>query len=39
MTNAEMYEKFVKENCKNCKKNIDCKIVIRDNRIFCTEEE
>lgn len=39
MTNKERLEKYKEEHCSKCKKNIDCKIVLRDSKIYCTEEE
>ena len=39
MTVAEI-EKFKKENCKNCKKDINCKIVQNiEGKLVCTEED
>ena len=33
-------ERFKKENCSKCTKNIDCKIIRRvDGQLTCTEEE
>lgn len=38
MTNQEL-EKFKEENCRNCNKNTDCKIVKNiDGKLVCTEE-
>ena len=40
MTNQERIEKYKKENCSTCTKNIDCKIVRRiDSKLTYTEEE
>ena len=40
MTNQERIEKYKKENCSKCTKNIECKIVRRiDGKLTCTEEE
>ena len=40
MTNQERIEKYKKENCSKCIKNIDCKILRRiDGKLTCTEEE
>lgn len=40
MTNQERIEKYKKENCSTCTKNIECKIVRRiDGKLTCTEEE
>lgn len=40
MTNQERIEKYKKENCSTCTKNIDCKIVKRiDGKLTCVEEE
>lgn len=40
MTNQERIEKYKKENCSTCTKNIDCKILRKiDGKLTCTEEE
>ena len=39
MTNKERLEKYKEEHCSKCEKNTDCKIVLRDNKIYCIEEE
>ena len=39
MTIQEKLEKYKEEHCSKCKKNIDCKIILANNKMYCTEEE
>ena len=39
MTIQEKLEKYKEEHCSKCKKNIDCKIILENGEIYCTEEE
>ena len=39
MTIQEKLEKYKEEHCSKCNKNIDCKIILENGEIYCTEEE
>ena len=40
MTNKGKEQKYIKEHCSNCTKNIDCKIIKNiKGELVCVEEE
>lgn len=39
MNEKETMQKYKEEKCNKCSKNIDCKILVRNNKAYCTEEE
>ncbi len=39
MGEEKLIQEYKKEQCSKCNKNIDCKIVVRGDKAYCTEEE
>ena len=39
MNIEQLIQKYKKEKCIKCDRNINCKILVKDNKVYCTEEE
>ena len=39
MSIEQLIQKYKKEECAKCDRNINCKILVKDNKVYCIEEE
>ena len=39
MNIEQLIQKYKREECAKCDRNINCKILVKDNKAYCTEEE